>query len=144
MSANINKSNSLLKGIASKIQTYFILTLAMCLISIGGYAQSQIGIIPQISASFKFKNDWSISSKLEGRQLFFQNPSPGDEIQFERTDLETVLTKKVASSNSIGAGYLIRREGGTFMHRFIQQYTISTDLSGSELSHRFRLDESFE
>lgn len=122
--------------------------LALLIIFIGktSYAQNQIGVLPQINFDFKLGNDWKLNSKLEGRQLFFQNPYPAgkSELLFERADLELVATKSLSSNHSIGGGYLIRNEEGSYLHRFIQQYTITQKLTGVKLSHRFRADQTFE
>jgi len=127
------------------MKAYTLLTIAIfaCLSS---YAQNQVGILPQINIDFSVNKDWKIDSKLEGRQLLFQNPFPEDrnEAEFERADLELVATRNVSPFNAVGAGYLIRRQDGKFLHRFIQQYSISQKLTSSKLSHRFRTDQTFE
>src|SRR5690606_34314073 len=104
------------------------------------------GLLPLVNVDYKFKNEWKINSKLEGRQLFFQNPFPENEneVEFKRADLEIVASKDLNSSNAIGGGYLIRRENGAFIHRFIQQYTIKQKLPALNISHRFRTDQTFE
>ncbi|WP_231463842.1 DUF2490 domain-containing protein [Pedobacter sp. Leaf132] len=109
-------------------------------------AQNQFGISPVINTSFKLKNDWNINSKLEGRQLLKQNPFPEDKKEqiFERLDLEVVLDKALNSSNDLGVGYLVRSEEGKFIHRFIQQYAYTKKLYSSQISHRFRIDQTLE
>jgi len=83
---------------------------------------------------------------LEARQVFFQNPFPGDgnEMEYERTELEIVATKSLDAVKAIGGGYLIRLAEGKFKHRLIQQYSMTQKLPASRLSHRFRLDQTFE
>lgn len=109
-------------------------------------AQNQFGILPVINTAFKLQNDWKINTKLEGRQLLKQHPFPEDKSQsvFERVDLEAVANKALNSSNDLGLGYLIRRQEGKFIHRFIQQYAYTKQLYSSKLSHRFRTDQTLE
>lgn len=129
-----------------RLEIKFILLLIIAFANLTSYAQNQIGLLPQINAEFKIGDDWEIDSKLEGRQLFFQNPFPKEEreAKFERTDLEIVATRSLSSVDAVGAGYLIRRQDGKFLHRFIQQYAIEQKLTASELSHRFRTDQTIE
>lgn len=110
------------------------------------FAQNQIGLLPQINTDFKVGKGWKVNSKLEGRQLFFQNPYPEgeSELEFERMDLELVATKSLDALHSLGGGYLIRRQDGLFIHRFIQQFSITQKLIGSRISHRIRTDQTLE
>jgi len=124
---------------------HYILFILLIL-STSTYAQNQIGLLPQINADFKMGDGWKLNSKLEGRQLFFQNPFPEgqSELEFERLDLEIVATKSLNPANALGAGYLIRRQGGIFKHRFIQQFSITQKLLSSRLAHRIRTDQTLE
>lgn len=124
---------------------FFPFVGALC-INLSGLAQDQIGIIPQINVDFKVGGNWKVNSKLEGRQLFFQNPFPENESEweYERTDLEVVATRSLDAVKAIGGGYLIRFTENKFKHRLIQQYSITQNLLTSRLSHRFRLDQTFE
>jgi len=109
------------------------------------FAQNQIGIIPQINTNFKLDKNWKLNAKIEGRQLFFQNPYPAElnQTKFERLDLEVVATRS-KGKGAVGGGYLLRRANGSFTHRFIQQYSITQKLVASRLAHRFRTDQTFE
>lgn len=110
------------------------------------FAQNQTGIIPQINADFKISESWKMNTKVEGRQLLFQNPFPEglNEIKFERLDLEFVAAKKLGAQNAVGGGYLLRRSNKSFTHRFIQQYSLTQKLIGSRLAHRIRTDQTLE
>ncbi len=127
------------------MKCYLILVLLTGL-SLTASAQNQFGILPVINTTIKLKNDWKINTKLEGRQLFKQNPFPSDKSErvFERLDLEVVTNKALNSTNDVGIGYLIRREEGEFIHRFIQQYAYTKRLYSSRLNHRFRTDQTFQ
>jgi len=124
-----------------KVGILFIFILT----TLNSYAQNQIGLLPQINADFKIGQDWKVNSKLEGRQIFFKNPFPDGEkeSEFERMDLELVATRSL-NTGSIGGGYLIRRQDGKFLHRTIQQYSITQKFVALRLSHRFRTDQTFE
>jgi hypothetical protein len=127
------------------MKRYLILVLLSGM-SLIASAQNQFGIVPVINTTIKLENDWKINSKLEGRQLLIQHPFPDDkrERNFERLDLEIVTNKALNPSNDVGLGYLIRREEGKFIHRFIQQYAYTQKLYSSRLSHRFRTDQTLE
>jgi len=133
------------KKTVPRVKAYTLLLLIIFTGQIS-YAQNEIGLLPLINADFKLGKDWKLNSKLEGRQLFFQNPFPENqsEFEFERADLEVVLSKNLNPSNAVGGGYLIRREGGNFLHRFIQQYSITQKLIALKISHRFRTDQTLE
>jgi hypothetical protein len=125
---------------------YYLILALLTFVSSIVSAQNQFGILPVINTTIKLPNDWKINSKLEGRQLLKQHPFPVDKNDrvFERLDLEVVTNKALNSSNDVGLGYLIRRQEGKFLHRFIQQYAYTQKLYSSRLSHRFRTDQSFQ
>lgn len=105
-----------------------------------------MGILPTINTKYKIGNDWELSSKLEAKQIFFQNPYPDNlsEIQFERIDFESVFNRTQGPLAGFGAGYLLRYNGDYFIHRFIQQYSTSKKLNNLQISHRIRTDQTLE
>ncbi len=125
---------------------FYFLCINLICISVNSYAQNEIGLIPQINTDFKIGDLWKVNSKFEGRQIFIKNPYPdgSNEREFERLDIELIATKSLESSHTLGGGYLIRRSGSSFTHRFIQQYAITRRLLTSRISHRFRTDQTFE
>lgn len=122
-----------------------LLSVLMCII-ITASAQNKIGISPQISTEFKINDGWKGNSKLDAKQIFFQNPYSDNEseIQFDKIDLESVFTRTKGSLSGIGVGYLLRYNGNYFIHRFIQQYSISKKLTKFQISHRIRTDQTIE
>jgi len=124
----------------------FLILVLLSALSFMASAQNQFGILPVINTTIKLQNEWKINTKLEGRQLLKQHPIPKDENEriFERADLEVVANKALNSAGDLGFGYLLRRQEGKFVHRFIQQYAYTKKLYSSRLSHRFRTDETFE
>jgi hypothetical protein len=108
-------------------------------------AQNQVGLLPQINATFPLEKDWKINAKLEGRQIFFESESEGrNEQKFERADLELVATKTFSPAVTVGGGYMLRWSDAEFIHRIIQQITITQKLYSSRLSHRIRTDQTIE
>lgn len=125
--------------------------MALCLVfpCVDAWAQNGYkgGIMFQLKPDFSFGKDWKLNTKLESRQLLFEglNKDPfHTTFQYERSDLEMVLSKKTSPTGAVGGGYLIRLDEGKFTHRFIQQYSISQSAWGMRLGHRFRTDETFE
>jgi hypothetical protein len=124
----------------------YLYPLLFLFLGINANAQNQVGLIPQVITNFKVGDSWKINTKLEGRQLFIQNPYPDKlrESEFERLDAELIATRSLDPLHAIGGGYLIRRADKAFLHRFIQQYAITRKLSSSRMSHRFRTDQTWE
>lgn len=112
------------------------------------YAQStyQMGLLPSLNLNSKLKNDWSINTKIESRQLLQSgvfNVDIDKEYQYVLTDFSLVLAKKVGLNSRIAAGFLLRFEEGELIQRFIQQYAIVQRMSGFRLAHRFVSDQTF-
>lgn len=112
------------------------------------FAQStyQFGGLPSVNLNKKLKNDWSLNTKIESRQVFQRgeiNGSSDKEYNYVLTDLSLIAAKKVGLNSRIAGGYLIRFEDGDFFHRFIQQYVIVQKLSGWRLAHRISSDQTF-
>lgn len=89
-----------------------------------------------------------VNTKLENRFILYQNPygDTGKRSEYERTDIELVLTGTGGALDNFGAGYLIRRDdtNGAFLHRAIQQYSAAQEWGELLLAHRFRTDQTFE
>ncbi|MGO3267375.1 MAG: DUF2490 domain-containing protein [Sphingobacteriaceae bacterium] len=111
-------------------------------------AQNRFGIMPQINTDFKIGRFMKVNTKLENRFILYQNPDgdTGKRSEYERTDIELVLTGTGGALDNFGAGYLIRRDdtNGAFLHRAIQQYSAAQEWGELLLAHRFRTDQTFE
>lgn len=106
----------------------------------------QFGILPSINLNNKLKNNWSLNSKIESRQLIRSgelNENLTSKYTYVLTDFSLIAAKKVGLNSRIGGGYLIRFEESAFIHRFIQQSIIVQKLSGFRLAHRFLSDQTF-
>lgn len=127
--------------------TLILFFLFICVFQ-ASFAQNRFGIMPQINVDFKLTDGWKVNSKLENRQILYQNPydGTGGRVEFERTDLDVIITRDKGVLKGLGAGYMIRRQDidGSFVHRFIQQYSFSRELTGINLAHRFRTDQTLE
>lgn len=104
------------------------------------------GIQTEIKPDFSFNKGWKLNGKITTRTLLFKGSSE-ESIKgisvFERSELEMIITKKIAQNSGVGFGYLIRDEEGVFKQRLIQQFSTSKKYSNSQLGHRFRFDETF-
>lgn len=123
-----------------------ILVLLQLLCSV--YAQStyQLGGLPSLNLNTKLKNDWSLNTKIESRQLFQRGEINGNaekEYKYVLTDFSVITAKKVGLNSRIAGGYLIRFRGGELYHRLIQQYVIVQKMSGFRLAHRVLSDQTF-
>ncbi len=106
----------------------------------------QLGLLPSVNVNRKLRNDWSLNSKIESRQLL-QSGGFGAAVdkryRYVLTDVSLIAGKKVGLNSRIAAGYLIRLEGGQQVHRFIQQYIIVQRMAGYRLAHRLLTDQTF-
>lgn len=126
-----------------------VVSLLLCLTILMAFAQNSYtgGVQLEIKPALSFQNDWKLNGRFGSRIVFFEGSSSQSFttlIDYERTDLELILTKKASSSTSLGAGYLARVQNGIVKHRLIQQFSISNKHETFSLGHRFRFDETFE
>lgn len=127
----------------------FILILVISLTSINTFAQNEykLGLLTQINTDISFEKKWKLNAKLENRQIFYEGVTGTPmnlKYEYERSDIELVLTKKLNSIHTVGIGYLGRlKENGDVIHRFIQQYVLVQKAGNLRLAHRFRTDQTF-
>lgn len=124
----------------------FVLVLMQLPFSVSAQSTYQFGALPSLNLNKKLKNDWSLNTKLESRQLFQRgeiNGTTDKEYNYVLTDLSLIAAKKVGLNSRIAGGYLIRFEEGEIFHRLIQQYVIVQKLSGLRLAHRIMSDQTF-
>lgn len=130
------------------MRTIPFLIILFLIVTQASFAQNRFGVMPQINVGFNLGEAWKVNSKFEVRQILYQNPydGTGGRAEFERSDLDVIISRNKGDLKGLGAGYLIRRNDsdGSFLHRFIQQYSFSRELTGLNLAHRFRTDQSFE
>ena len=124
----------------------FVLILMQLPFSVSAQSTYQFGALPSLNLNKKLKNDWSLNTKLESRQLFQRgeiNGTTDKEYNYVLTDLSLIAAKKVGLNSRIAGGYLIRFEEGEIFHRLIQQYVIVQKMSGWRLAHRMMSDQTF-
>lgn len=125
------------------------LCILLIALSVNALAQSSFtgGAHLEIKSSINFSKVWKLDARLGSRTLFFEGgPQQTTQtfINYERTELEMVLTGKSSSSLSLGGGYLIRNQNGNIKNRFIQQLAVANKYGDLKVGHRFRLDETFQ
>lgn len=106
----------------------------------------KLGILSQLNSDVSLQKNYKLNAKLETRQIFYQGQTNEKMLfgyDYERSDLELVLSKKINSLNAVGLGYLIRLKDGEATHRMIQQYSIIQNINKVRLGHRFRTDQTF-
>lgn len=124
----------------------FVWALLQLPFSVSAQSTYQFGVLPSVNLNKKMKNNWSLNTKLESRQLFQRgefNGTTDKEYNYVLTDMSLIAAKKVGLNSRISGGYLIRLEDGDFFHRFIQQYVVVQNLSGWRLAHRIMSDQTF-
>lgn len=122
------------------------LFLVMLPLAVLGQRNFRTGTLPQINVNIKLAPGWKLNTKLEARQIFFEREPEtalSRRLRYERTDLSTVITRKISADNTLGAGYLARWDGKEFTHRLIQQFSNVQNLEVISLAHRVVTDETF-
>src|SRR5690606_2164187 len=77
------------------------------------------GVQLEIKPTLTFQNDWKLSGRFGSRVVFIEGSSSQSFTtltEYERTELELVLTKKASSTMSLGGGYLARLQKGIVKH----------------------------
>ncbi|MCF0040438.1 DUF2490 domain-containing protein [Dyadobacter fanqingshengii] len=126
----------------------FLACLLYIIIPVTALSQAnyRAGTLSQINVNVKVAETWKLNTKLETRQIFSSKKPEAlasHRFDYERTDLNFILTKKVSADNTVGGGYLIRLEDGRFTHRFIQQFNHVKNLEVLSVAHRIVADETF-
>lgn len=106
----------------------------------------QVGALPSVNLNYKLKKGWSLNFKIESRQLLQKGTFTGDSnksYEYLLTDYSLIVAKKIGMNSRISGGYLLRFREGDATHRFIQQYTITQQLSRLRLAHRVVADQTF-
>ncbi len=114
------------------------------------YAQNSefsSGLLPSITFSTPFAENFQFTAKLESMQEMFSNDyKNGDyyEYSYKRTDLQGFVTYKINPFWSTAAGYQYRLvNANENAHRTIQQLALVQRKTGYRLGHRFRADQTF-
>lgn len=120
---------------------FFIITpiAALC------QSNYRAGTLSQINVNVKLADTWKLNTKLETRQILSRKEpeTPASHrFEYERTDLNFILTKKVSADNTVGGGYLVRLEESRFTHRLIQQFSTVKNLDVLRVAHRIVTDET--
>lgn len=108
-----------------------LVSVFFTLCSMWAIAQSSYtgGVQLEVKPTFSFQNDWKLNGRIASRTLLFEGSSTQSFTgitNYDRTELELILTKKTSSSTSLGGGYVIRDQKAGIKHRLIQQFSIST------------------
>lgn len=113
-----------------------------------GVSQSsyRIGVLPQVNLNIKLADEWRLVVRAETRQqLAFGIYGEPFEFNYATnlTDMALLISKRMAGSNSITAGYQLRVTPQKHFHRIIQQYSIINRFTSFRLGHRFAADQTF-
>lgn len=107
----------------------------------------EIGLLPSINVNAKLKNDWALNFQLQSRQSMLKGDFGNDanfDFQYLLSDLSMITSKRIAPSQTLGLGYLLRlRSNGVVGHRVIQQYSYVRRYEMFRLSHRLSADQLF-
>ncbi len=118
----------------------------LCAVELKAQSVYQFGALPSVNLNNKLKNNWSLNSKIESRQLLQAGEFGGPVVEkynYLLTDVSLIAAKKVGLNSRIAGGYLARFDQGEVIHRFIQQYIIVQRMAGLRLAHRFLTDQTF-
>jgi hypothetical protein len=125
----------------------WLLTVSVLLHGSGASGQStyQVGGLPSLNLNGRLTPAWSLHFKIESRQLFGKGGAamePRRAYEYVLTDVSLLAARKAGLRGRFAGGYLIRREAGGTVHRFIQQYTFVQRLPRFRLAHRLACDQT--
>lgn len=111
-----------------------------------GKASYRVGVLPQVNLNFKISDNWRLVARAETRQQL-ANGIYGESFGFNYatnlTDMALLVSKRVAGSNSLTAGYQLRLTDRQPLYRIIQQYSVVNRFRSFRLGHRFASDQTF-
>lgn len=104
-------------------------------------------IAPDISVNIKLNEHYTINSKVEAFQLYFERDDATLPLwvnKFEGADLQLFITRRLNPFSRASLGYQYGFEpGNPGSHRFIQQYSRVSRFRDLTFGHRLRSDQTF-
>lgn len=103
------------------------------------------GLFPQINLIAPLDSNWELNFLLKPRHILFQG-SPGEagyHPEYERTDFETIILRRMDKHHAGGAGYMVRYKDGMFYHRTSQQLSSTFSRESLRFGQRTILDQTF-
>jgi hypothetical protein len=108
----------------------------------------RFGLLPVLNVNAKFKNDYSLNTKLENRHIFHSGTFSGEfensQYRFERQDVALILAKKLSANTRLGGGYLFRVESRMIIQRLTQQISFTQPLNRVRIAHRICTDQTWD
>ncbi len=123
------------------MKRWFILLLFTPIICFTQNNTHITGFLPSLNLNKKLPQDWSLNSKIESRQLLFQEKL---NYNYALTDVSIAGAKKVSINTSAALGYLLRIEDNNMTHRLFQQINILSRYPYFLIGHRISSDQTFE
>jgi hypothetical protein len=111
-----------------------------------GQSNVRLGWLPEFSVTYSNLGRWSVFSKVESRQFFYDDSldqSNSFSYQYDRTDLQFFTIYKLTPLWKIAIGYQYRFAKEMNSNRTIQQISTIQKISGWRFGHRLRLDQTF-
>lgn len=107
-------------------------------------SESYLGVVPEINLSYELKTI-KFNLKAESFQLFHANAdNPGWNYQYEQTEVQFFVSKKMNPFISLAVGYQYGIEvGDKNTHRGIQQFSYVFKPGNLKWGHRVRTDQTF-
>jgi len=104
------------------------------------------GLLPSFGISAPLAERWRLTVRLESRQQLLSGQfGEGLNSDYKNvlTDFIVVPSRKVGSTSTAGAGYMLRTRNGSYYHRAIQQYSMGSKVRSLKVSHRISADQTF-
>lgn len=118
--------------------------LPIMVVDVSAQSVLRIGTLPQVNLSMPLNDVWRINARIESRQIWVQDAGDTKVLfDYERTDLAAIVTRRVGSRSTAGAGYLLRIAPDGNAHRFVQQFSFRSGFGRVlPLSHRISSDQT--
>ncbi len=101
--------------------------------------------MPEINLTTTLNERLKWRASLESRFEVLEQGDDFTEWKFEAqlADFTNLILWKSGANTSLAGGYLLRINGEFAQHRTIQQFRLTTPLSGSRLGHRLASDQTY-
>ncbi|MBE0653073.1 MAG: hypothetical protein IH594_04720, partial [Bacteroidales bacterium] len=106
-----------------------------------------VGLLPKVNLSYAFPKNIKIVGGYESRQAFFERDKAGDAMfyyDYLLSDLSALISLKTGFNKSLSGGFLVRIQGSQVNYRFLQQFSLVSELDAMRIGQRFAADQTLK
>ena len=111
-------------------------------------SSTYFGVLPQLNYYKSLDTKYALAFRVESRQQFLgreKNESMWvkERYAYQLTDFFVMGEYKFLSLDKITLGYMLRQQSNTFLHRTLQQYSLTKEYAKFRIGYRLRTDQTF-